>query len=360
MIGLIGGIFGAFSAIVFIQLIHWAGSIRQLSPWWIFTLPFSGMLIRYGYLRYGKGILEAPTLAISVFLTHLGGGSAGREGAIIHLARILSTFTGKFLNFEERKSRKLIIASIGSGFGASLGAPFAGLIFGFEVNRHPFLRPMTVLHSIIASLIASTLFRWSGLLPFRLPEFVVPDYSPTVFALTAVVGILFGFMTVIYHALKRKWEERLSLHSPLLAGFIGGGILFTLFCVFNLKSYQGLGEDGILMAQRQIMPLSEAFRKLVLTVVTLGSGFQGGEFFPLGYIGSALGSSFGFIHASSAVLYSSIGFVAIYAAATGTPIAGTLLACELFGWKILPYAACALFLADRIHKRLSFKSGQDS
>jgi H+/Cl- antiporter ClcA len=360
MIGFIGGVFGALSAIFFVQVIHLAGSIRNFSSWWIYTLPVSGILIRFLYLRFGKGLLEAPVLAASVFLTHLGGGSAGREGAIIHLARILSTFTGKFLNFEERSARKLIITAIGSGFGASLGAPLAGLIFGFEVNSHPFLRFKTLLHSIIATLVAGFIFRWSGTPSFRLVEFSVPDYSLIVFALTVVIGILFGFITVLYHGLKQRWEQHLSRHSPLLAGFIGGGVLFTLFCVFNLKSFQGLGEEGILLAQQQTAPLATAFQKMIVTIVTLGSGFQGGEFFPLGYIGSALGSSFGFIHAASAPLYSSLGFVAVYAAATGTPIAGTLLACELFGWKILPYAACALFIANRIHQRLSFRSGQDS
>jgi H+/Cl- antiporter ClcA len=360
MIGFIGGVFGAFSAIFFVHVIHWAGSIRNQSNWWIYTLPLSGILIRWLYLRWKSGILEAPALMVSVFLTHLGGGSAGREGAIIHLARILATFTGKFLNFEERNTRKLIITAIGSGFGASLGAPLAGLIFGFEVNRYPFLRFKTLIHSIVATIIAGFIFRWSGTRSFRLGDFSVPDYTLLIFALTAVTGILFGFITVLYHSLKRRWEDRLSRHSPLLAGFIGGGVLFTLFCVFNLKSFQGLGEEGILLAQQQTVPLATAFQKMIVTIVTLGSGFQGGEFFPLGFMGSALGSSFGFIHAASASLYSSLGFVAVYAAATGTPIAGTLLACELFGWKILPYAACALFIAHRINQRLSFRSGQDS
>jgi len=360
MIGIIGGILGSASAILFIHLIHSAQTLRENTPQLVFMLPVAGLLIRYLYLRFGTGIKEAPTLIISSYLTHLVGGSAGREGAIIHLARITSTATGKFFNFEERKIKKLIIASIGSGFGAALGAPFAGFIFGFEVNRQPFFRFKTLLHSAIAAVVAQFIIRISKVTHFALPSFQVPDFAINAFVFITMAGVVFGFTTVLYHQFKKYYESRLAQHSPLFAGFIGGGTLFTLYCVFNLKNFQGLGEAGIIQAQLQTMPLSTAFHKLLLTIITLGSGFQGGEFFPLAFIGSSIGSSFGFINASYAQLASSIGFAAIYGAATKTPIASIFLLAEIFGWKIIPYAACAIFMADRIHNRLSFKSGQDS
>jgi H+/Cl- antiporter ClcA len=360
MIGIIGGVFGAVSAWLFIHLIRLAQGWREAFPALIFILPFAGLFIRYLYLNYKKGVFEAPILAISVFLTHLGGGSAGREGAVIHLARILAHSIGKFLHFEERQIRKLIIAAVGSGFGVALGAPIAGFFFGFEENRHPFLRPRTLFHSALAAGVAHWLLLSTGTEHFKPASITIPQYSLTIFAFTAVAGIVFGFMTVLYHRFKRFFEHRTAQHSPLLAGFLGGGILFALYCVFGLKEFQGLGEAGILQAQEQVVPLATAFQKMLVTIVTLGSGFQGGEFFPLGYMGSSLGSSFGFIHAESARLYAALGFTVIYGAATRTPFACTLLAGELFGWKILPFAAIATYLASLINTRLAFRSDLDS
>jgi H+/Cl- antiporter ClcA len=360
MTGIIAGFFGGISAILFVHLIRLGQSIREAQALWIFSLPFAGLLIRTLYHRFGKGVSEAPTLAISVFLSHLGGASTGREGAIIHFSRILSNATGHFLNFPERQIKKLMVASIGAGFGAALGAPFAGLIFGFEENNHPFLRAKTLIHSAVATIIAQALVHFARIEHFRLPSFTIPDYEFNQFVFLPVLGVLFGLIAVLYLALKKTYESFFQNTHPALAGFIGGGILFSLYCIFEMKDFQGLGESTILHASQTGVSAWMTMKKILVTAISLGSGFQGGEFFPLAFFGATLGSAFAFVNPVSIPLFAATGVVSVYGASTRTPIACTILAAEMFGFKILPYAVITIFIANLVSSRITLKSSLDS
>ena len=348
MTGIIGGIFGGLSGILFIALLNSAQSLREMNPKWIFILPLVGIIT--SLLR------GAPKLIIGSFLTHLSGGSAGREGAVIQLSRTLSEMVARHFHFQERKLRRLVIVSMGSGFGAALGAPFAGLMFGFEFNRSKIFRPKTMFHCMIATLISQLITRAIHLQHFRLPAFEIPNYQLTTITFVIMAGILFGFATAFFHFLRHQYEYAFMKFSPLFNGLLGGIFLLVLYYLYGLQEYQGLGRETISQATQEILPLSYAVRKIILSVITLGAGFQGGEFFPLGFIGSTLGSAFSFADPAITALLAALGFVATYGASTQTPIACTLLACELFGWKILPFAAITLWIASRIHSRISITS----
>ncbi len=359
--GIIAGLLGGFSAILFIHCIRWAQVFRETHPSLILTLPLSGVFIRYLYSRFGKGFFEAPTLTISVFLSHLGGASTGREGAVIHLSRILSVSLGRFLNFQERKTKRLIIASIGSGFGAALGAPLAGLVFGFEENRHPFFRLKTLLHSLVAVLVAQGCVHFSGVTHFQIPSFDIPEYGFIPFSFIFILGVLLGLIAVVYHFLKKYFELLFSYLKPWQAGLIGGSLLFLIYQSQLISAdFQGLGTQSMIEASQQMVSSSMTWKKMLVTVISLGSGFQGGEFFPLAFLGSTFGSAFSLISPVMVSLFASIGMVAVYGAATQTPIACTILAAELFGWKMIPYAFIAVIIASRVHFRFTSKSDLDS
>lgn len=345
MIGIIGGIFGGISGSLFIFILDQAQKFREMSPKWIFILPFVGMMIPL--------LRGAPKLIVGSFLTHLGGGSAGREGAVIHLSRLLSERLARYLKYEDRKIRNLLIVSTGAGFGAALGTPWAGLIFGFEFNQSRLLRPRILIHSAIAGMIAQFLVRVSSVVHFKFPVFEIQTYELKTFVVVLIVGILFGFTTVFFHALRHRIELIFMKISPVIAGLIGGLMLAALFLFFKFEIFQGLGRETITHASQAAVPLSFAVKKILLSVITLGTGFQGGEFFPLAFIGSTLGSAFSFIDPSMTALLAALGFVTLYGAATKTPIACTILAYELFGWKILPYAIVTLWIASQIHQRIS-------
>jgi H+/Cl- antiporter ClcA len=249
--------------------------------------------------------------------------------------------------------RKLVIVSMGSAFGAALGAPWAGLIFGFELNRSKIFRPFLLIHSAVAALIAQSLVKLSAVSHFKLPTLSIPTYEIKNFIMVLMIGILFGFTVVFFHSLRHWCESNLKKFSPMLVGLMGGLILTVMFYFFDLESYQGLGRETILQASQQALPISVTLKKILLSIITLGTGFQGGEFFPLAFIGSTLGSAFSFIDPSMTALFASLGFVTTYGAATRTPIACTLLAVEILDWKIFPYAILTLWIATLIHNRVS-------
>jgi H+/Cl- antiporter ClcA len=345
MVGIIGGVLGGISGILFISILNYAQNLRELSPYWVLTLPLSGILITL--------LRGAPKLIFGSFLTHLGGGSAGREGAVIQLSKTLSVKIAGLLKFQERKLQRLILVSMGAGFGAALGAPFAGLIFGFEFNKSKIFRPWTLIQSSIAMFIAQALMRMSKLEHFHLPQFDIPLYQTKTFALVMISGILFGFTTAFFHFLRHQCEHAFSKTTPMITAIMGGTFLSMLFYFLGLKEFQGLGRETIILASQENLPLIFTVKKMIISAITLGTGFQGGEFFPLAFMGSTIGSAFGFIEPSVTALLAGLGFVSTYAASTQTPIACAILAGELFGWEILPFAAITVWIANRIHSRIS-------
>ena len=345
MTGIFGGIFGGFSAILFISLLNYAQTLRESNPRWIFILPVVGI---------GIALLRgASKLVIGSFFTHLGGGSAGREGAVIQLSKILATKTAEFFKYHERAQNRLILVSMGAGFGAALGTPWAGLIFGFEFNKSKIFRPKILIHASIAMFIAQAMVRLTHIPHFHFPAFDIPLYETKTFTLIIIAGILFGFMTAFFHFLRHQCEHAFIKTSPVLTAFIGGSFLTVIYYLYGLQEFQGLGWETIVQGSKESLPLIVSIKKTILTVITLGTGFQGGEFVPLAFIGSTLGSAFSFVDPTLTALMAALGVVSAYGASTQTPLACTLLACELFGWKIFPFAAITVWIANRIHSRIS-------
>lgn len=348
MIGIIGGIFGGISGALIIWLVQLAQVMREAHPSWIFILPFAGILITY--------LKGSPKLIIGSFLTHLGGGSAGREGAVVNLGKIFAEKASYIFKYQERNKRRLILVSVGAGFGAALGAPWAGVLFGFEYNKSTFFRVRTMVHSGVAMLIAQVIVRLSKVPHFHLPEFETPDYAIKNFVFVMIAGILFGFATAFFHYLRHHTEDFVKKHSPALVAFIGGCILTAIFYFLDLNDYQGLGKETITRSSQEILSITVTLKKILISVLTLSTGFQGGEFFPLAFMGSTLGSALSFVDPTLTALLVALGFVSTYGASTQTPIACTVLACELFGPKILPFAAINLWIAYRIHTGTSIPS----
>lgn len=343
MIGIIGGIFGGISGSLLIFILDYAQKTRELSPKWIWILPLVGAIIPL--------LKSEVKLILGSFLTHLGGGSAGREGAVVHLSRSLSERIASTLRYNERTTKDLVMVSMGAAFGTALGAPIAGLIFGLEFNKSKLFRPRILLHGALAALISQNFARLTQIQHFRLPAFSIEQYEIKTAVIVLITGILFGLASVLFHFLRKRLEFTLLKIPPVVTGLAGGLILTALFHFFKLEIYQGLGRETILQASQEVVPIGMVLRKIILSVITLGTGFQGGEFFPLAFIGSTIGSAFSFIDPSMTALLVALGFVTTYGAATQTPIACTLLAYELFGWKILPYAMITLWIANKVRTR---------
>lgn len=337
-------------------------------PWLIYGLPFAGLLIGFVDLRFGDHTLGANNLIIDeiheptktlqkrwvpiVFLgtlvTHLFGGSAGREGTAVQMGAALSDRISNFFRVDAETRRTLLMTGMGAGFGAAIGAPWAGVIFGMEaiqIGRTSLKRwPQCLLASMVAYGVCKLIgtphvhyfyYQESPFLGWRVTSWIFP--VSVIFGLFAM-GFARG--THFLSKLFKTWVPSLPLKA-----FLGGVILVLLYQVSNFSIYQGLGIERIQWSLMRGASLDESFLKGFFTSLTLAAGFKGGEFTPLVYMGASLGSALSSLFELPTTFFAALGFCAVFAAASNTPIACSIMAAELFGWAIFPYAMFSCVIA---------------
>lgn len=354
------GILAGISSAIFLHLLDWATRARTIHPKLIMVLPLAGLVSGIAYHRYGKHVEKghnlildeihdpkttlpvrmAPLVLFGTILTHLFGGSAGREGTAVQMGASLSDQLSKFFGIDNGERKILLVAGAGAGFGAAIGAPFAGTLFGMEVIYVSGLRVFAVVECLIASFVSyytSILLRAPH---SKYPSITIPDFNLKVFGAVLAAGVLFGVAAILFVKLTHLIEgsyKRLSVQ-PWLRPVIGGGLLVFLYKLSGTYKYAGL---GIPMIQKAIVAKSSYVTpvlKGVFTALTVGSGFKGGEFIPLVFIGATLGSALSQILPASPSLLGAVGFAAVFAGASNTPIACAVMAVEIFGLPIAPYA----------------------
>ncbi len=350
---------------IFLILLDAATKYRDIHPKIIWGLPVVGFFIAWVFTHYGKDagrgsnlILDeihdpknvlplrmAPLVLLATVLTHLFGGSVGREGTAVQMGASLGDRLSRVFQIFTEERKALLVSGAGAGFGAALGAPLAGAIFGMEFIRVGRLKPYAVMECFAASFVAyfTTLF-------FKVPHSKYPllgiqrfDLSSLFYVLLA--GILFGFTARVFISFTHFLEQQLNRifkYSPL-RGMIVGAMLVLLFFWEGSNRYLGLGIPVIQDAFFHLTDLTVPMLKGFFTGLTIAGGFKGGEFIPLVFMGTTLGSALSLWLPVSTQLMASVGFAAVFAGAANTPIACTLMAVEIFGFNILPYAFLACF-----------------
>ncbi|MFM8312807.1 MAG: chloride channel protein, partial [Deltaproteobacteria bacterium] len=289
----------------------------------------------------------APLILLGTVVTHLFGGSAGREGTAVQMGAALSDQLNQFFKIDPKERKILLIAGVGASFGAAIGTPWAGIVFGMEVLYVGRLKIFAALECLIASFCA-----YATTLLLKAPHTVYPRphlglFSLTTLAWVSVAGILFGLVAVGFCRLTHlieKLETRWISYAPLRP-FVGGLVLIALYFSEGSFRYAGLGISTIQNSFLQVSSFKDPFFKCVATAITIASGFKGGEFIPLVFMGSTLGSALTHFLPVSTDLLAAVGFAAVFGAASNTPLACTLMAIELFGVGIAPYALVGCLMA---------------
>ncbi|MEJ2201974.1 MAG: voltage-gated chloride channel family protein [Desulfuromonadaceae bacterium] len=371
------------SVAFFLWLLHKATQTRWDQPWLIYLLPLSGIAIVWCYQRFGGKadggnnlVIEQihepgggvpkrmlPMVLLATVVTHLFGGSAGREGTAVQMGgSIAQVFSGSF-KLDRKDTQILLTCGVAAGFGAVFGTPLTGAIFALEVLALGTMRYNALIPCLLASVIGDlTCTLWGT----HHSQFLITDsakllehslqamnYSLT--AKIALASIAFGLAGFLFaelnHTLSGLFKRYVSRY--WLRPVLGAALVLGISWCLGTRDYLGIGVTtadgtGICIAnafvEGGVTPWSW-FWKLLLTAITLSCGFKGGEVTPLFFIGATLGASLATVLGVPVDLMAGLGFVAVFAGATNTPLACTIMGVELFGSQYLVYFALACFLA---------------
>ncbi|MBA9077297.1 voltage-gated chloride channel family protein [Rufibacter quisquiliarum] len=364
---LVGGVSGSASAL-FLVLLEFVTQYRETHAWVLYLLPVAGFLIGAAYQYGGKGseggnnlllqtiqkpslaripFVMAPLVMLATVLTHLVGGSAGREGTAVQMGGSLADQLTPWLKLRPRDRQVLLICGVSGGFASVFGTPLAGAVFGLEV----FLIGQLRYHALLPSFLTACFAHWVtlswGVGHTVYPEVVPPAFTVLSLGATLLAGICFGVVARGFagasHAVAAIFKTTIA-YRPLRPA-IGGVLLLLVLWALGTTNYVGLGIPTIVASFETPLPGYDFALKLFLTALTLGCGFKGGEVTPLFFIGATLGNAlFPWLPLPLEML-AALGFVAVFAGAANTPLACTFMAVELFGSGCGMYAGLACVVA---------------
>lgn len=358
----VGGLVGVISS-AFAHVLSMAAVYRKENPWFLFLLPAAGVMIVCLYKLFGKDdggtnqvfstvrardevpATAAPLIFVSTALTHLTGGSAGREGAAIQLGGSIANQLGRWIRLDDEDTHVIVMCGMSAGFAALFGTPMAAAIFSLEVISVGIMYYTALMPCMIASLMAAGVAEALGVHAESFHIVQIPHLTPmngmkmgTIAIACAVISIL--FCMVLKHVGKGygKW-----LKNKYLRIVVASGIIIGLNLLLHTTDYMGPGAELIVNAVEygKARPL-DFFWKLLLTALTMKAGFKGGEIVPSFCIGATLGCVLGQLLGLEPGLCAACGMVAVFCSVTNCPITSMLIAFELFGFEGVSYFLIAI------------------
>ena len=367
-LGLAVGIAAGVASAVFLFALEHATKFRQAHEALVYCLPVAGLLIGLLYDHWGKPIKGgnnlvldtihenapqiplrmAPMVLVGTVLTHVFGGSAGREGTAVQMGASLADWISHSLRVNKETRRQLIAAGIAGGFGSVFGTPIAGTLFGLEVVCIGKVEYDALAPALVASLVGDYVTRKLGIVHTTYPKISPVELTPLVLGKLALIGVGMALATMAFveltHGLKRLLERRVQ--KLALRMFIGGVAIVLMWRLIGTSDYLGLGVPTIVRAfSDPQLPVYAFAAKIVFTAVTLASGFLGGEVTPLFFVGATLGSVLARLLGLPIELGAGVGIAAVFGSAANTPFALSIMAVELLGSAVLPHVVIVCVIA---------------
>ena len=368
---------------LFLWLLDVATATRWQHEWLIFLLPIAGLLIAFLYRLYGKSVEAGnnlimdqihkpgggvparmtPLVLLTTIITHLFGGSAGREGTAVQMGGSIASLFSRWYRIRHHEKSILLMCGMAAGFGAVFGTPVTGAIFAMEVLAIGRIKYDALIPCFIASVLADITCSAYGIHHTRYQINFVPTASGALsfihfdlllLAKAIMAGVAFGlagfFFAQLSHSIKTNGKRYIK--NEWLIPVMGGVVIIALSFALGTFDYLGLGVTNPRGGVSIVSSFSAGgatylswFWKLLFTAITLGSGFKGGEVTPLFFIGAALGNTIATLSGAPVDLFAGLGFIAVFAAATNTPLACTVMGVELFGANNVLFYAVACFTA---------------
>ncbi len=350
---------------------HWCigtvTGVRTMFPWVRWLLPAAGaaivLLYRVCGMEKDRGtnlvlvavreaepmpLRMAPLIFLSTVLTHLAGGSAGREGAALQLGGSMAAWAGKVLRLDEKDERVMVMCGMAAAFSALFGTPITAAVFAMEVVSVGVMYYVAFVPCLVASVSGFLLARalgLHGLVGYAAGQ--APALTGASMAQTVALGAMCALVSVAFcaamHASHKLYERYLP--DPVIRAAAGGALVLALLLILpDSGLYSGAGDELIrkLLGGQTIW---YAFLlKMLFTALTLGAGFRGGEIVPALCVGCAFGTWAGPLLGLPHAFSGALGMAAVFCGATNCPITSMLLSYELFGGEaVVLYAlACAV------------------
>lgn len=362
VVGVVGGAVGS----AFHVSVEKVTELRAAHEWIVYLLPIGGLAIAGLYklfkmeklgtdnviesIRTEKSVpfLLAPLIFVSTVITHLFGGSAGREGAALQLGGSIGAQVGRVLKFDEKDMHLATLCGMSAVFSALFGTPLTATLFALEVISVGVVYYSGIVPCLTSSLVAYRIAKLCHVSPVRFALSNIPEMSFASFWRTLVLSAVCGVLSIAFCLLmhfSHKGAAKLFKNSFLRA-FAGGAAVVGLTLIFG-HDYNGAGMNIIENAMNgQALPYAFLL-KMVFTALTIGFGFKGGEIVPTFFIGSTFGCVFGSLLGLDPGFSAALGLVALFCGAVNCPLASVFLSIELFGANGIVYfaAACAVSFA---------------
>jgi H+/Cl- antiporter ClcA len=361
------GLFSGSASAFFLVALEWVTQFREHQVWIIGLLPIGGLFIGLLYHYYGASVVKgnnllleeyenpqqpipfkmAPLVLIATLITHLVGGSAGREGTAVQMGGAIADQFSNWFNLDKIDRKTILILGISAGFASVFGTPLAGALFALEVVYFSKINFKSVLLSFAVAYAAYfTVEFWQVQhTHYSIPN--LPEMNWIHLFWTIGTGILFGLAALLFSRSTQYWSRLFSkqIHYAPFRPLIGGTILALIIFFIGTTKYIGLGVSEIVKAFSTPNESYDFILKILFTGFTLGAGFKGGEVTPLFFVGATLGSALSVVVPLPIALLAGMGFVAVFSGATHTPIACTVMGMELFGIEGGFFIGIACFVA---------------
>ena len=344
-------------------MLGYVGSLRVEYPFLLFGLPVAGIIIVFMYNivheagNRGTNLVitaiqsndevpgrVAPLIIVSTLLTHLCGGSAGREGAALQVGGALGNTFAKLFKFDEKDTRIMIMCGMSACFSALFGTPIASAVFSMEVISVGVMYYAALVPCVLAAFIAQGIASALGL---ESTHFVVDEITSFSFingSKFIIMSVLFALasilLCVVLHGTSKLYTD--YINNPYIRIIIAGTLVIAMRYIFGTTDYLGAGSDIIARSFVTSCAWYVFLLKMLFTAVTLGGGFKGGEIVPTFFIGASFGCLFGTLTGFSPTLCAAIGMAAIFCGVTNSPITSLLISFEMFGFAAMPFLLLAI------------------
>lgn len=357
-----GAIVGLVSS-AFYFVLSYVNGVREENSWLIYLLPIGGLAIvgLYKLMKNEKDggtnlVISAihsgdriplrmtPSIFISTALTHLFGGSAGREGAALQIGGSIGNALGKLFKFDEKDTHVIIMCGMSAAFSTLFGTPMAAAIFPMEMVSVGVMYYMALVPCVVSSLTAHGIAILLGIPGEAFHVAEIPELSLIPVLQVVLVAVICAFVSIFFCGTLHRVEAlcKKLFKNPFLRVFVGGCAIVLLTILVGNNDYNGAGMHVIEEAfEGNVVPYAFVLKAL-FTAITIGAGYKGGEIVPTFFVGATLGCVLGQAIGLSPSLCAAVGMVALFCGVTNCPISTLLISFELFGFQGMPYYLLAV------------------